>query len=169
MPGIGKILRLVLLYDIHEIDRFPRVQDVASYCRLVKCARESGGKRLGTSGNTIGNAHLTWAFSEAATLCLRANEPGQKYLARLEKKHDKGKALSMLAHKRARAVYDMLKRQTVFDLEQFLHTSRSRAGKPGAELDTKGMRLHRTNSKPTMAASWNADVRLGPLSLSPAR
>ena len=122
MPGIGQILSLVLLDEIHQIDRFPRVQDVASYCRLVKCAKESGGKRLGTSGNKIGNAHLKWAFSEAATLFLRGNEPGQKYLARLEKKHDQGKALSILAHKLARAVYCMLKRKTAFALEPCLRT-----------------------------------------------
>jgi transposase len=122
VPGLGNILSLVLLYEIHQIDRFPRVQDFASYGRLVKCAKESGGKCLGTSGNTIGNAHLKWAFSEAATLFLRGNEPGQKYLARWEKKHDKGKALSILAHKLARAVYVMLKRQTAFDLEPFLCT-----------------------------------------------
>jgi transposase len=132
VPGIGKILSLVLLYEIHQINRFPRVQDFASYCRLVKCAKESGGKRLGTSGNKIGNAHLKWAFSEAATLFLRGNEPGQKYLARLEKRHDKGKALSILAHKLARAVYFMLKRKTAFNLEQFLRTYGSRAGEPGA-------------------------------------
>ena len=122
MPGIGKILSLVLLDEIHQIDRFPRVQDFASSGRLVKCAKESGGKRLGTSGHKIGNAHLTWAFSAAATLFLRGNEPGQKYLARLEKKHDKGTALSILAHKLARAVYCMLKRKTAFDLEQCLRT-----------------------------------------------
>jgi transposase len=104
VPGIGKILSLVLLYEIHDIARFPRVQDFASYGRLVKCAKESAGKRLGTSGKNIGNAHLKWAFSEAATLFLRDNAPGQKYLARLEKKHDKGKALTILAHKLARAV-----------------------------------------------------------------
>jgi transposase len=120
VPGIGKILSLVLLYEIHQIDRFPSVQDFASYCRLVKCAKESGGKRSGTSGKKIGNAHLKWAFSEAAVLFLRNNEPGQKYLARLEKKHDKGKALSILAHKLARAVYYMLKRTTAFDMENFL-------------------------------------------------
>jgi transposase len=120
VPGIGKILGLVLLYEIHDIRRFPRVQDFASYCRLVKCSKESGGKRLGTSGKKIGSAHLKWAFSEAAALFLRNNEPGQKYLARLEKKHDKGKALSILAHKLARAVYYMLKRQTAFDMDIFL-------------------------------------------------
>jgi transposase len=78
VPGIGKILSLVLLYEIHDIARFPRVQDFVSYGRLVKCAKESAGKRLGTSGKKIGNAHRKWAFSEAAALFLRNNEPAQK-------------------------------------------------------------------------------------------
>jgi transposase len=136
VPGIGKILSLVRLYDIHDIDRFPRVQDFVSYGRLVKCAKESAGKRLGTSGKNIGNAHLKWAFAEAAARFLRNNEPGQKYLTRLEKRHDKGKALTILAHKLARAVYDMLKRKTAFDMNICLHTEGSRAGEPGASLDT---------------------------------
>ena len=122
MPGIGKILSLVLLYEMHDIDRFPTVQDFVSSGRLGKCAKEAAGKRLGTSGKKIGNAHLKWAFSEAAALFLRSNPAGQKYLARLEKKHDKGKALTILAHKLARAVYYMLKRHTAFDMDQFLHS-----------------------------------------------
>ena len=114
------MLSLVLLYDIHAIDRFASVQDFVSSCRLVKCAKESAGKRLGTSGKTIGHGHLTGAFSEAATLFLRNNAAGQRYLARVEKTHGKGKALTILAHKLARAVYDMLKRQTAFQMETFL-------------------------------------------------
>jgi transposase len=121
VPGIGKILSLVLLYEIHDITRFPRVQDFVSYCRLVKCAKESAGKRYGTSGTKIGNAYLKWAFSEAAVLFLRNHPAGQKYLARLEKKHGKGKALTVLAHKLARAVYYMLRRDTVFDMQKFLN------------------------------------------------
>jgi transposase len=121
VPGIGEILSLVLLYEIHDIERFPRVQDFVSYCRLVKCAKESAGKRYGTSGTKIGNAYLKWAFSEAAVLFLRHNPAGQKFLAKLEHRHGKGKALTVLAHKLARAVYYMLKRQTVFDMELFLH------------------------------------------------
>jgi transposase len=119
VPGIGKILSLVLLYEIQDIQRFPRVQDFVSYCRLVKCARESAGKRYGISGAKIGNAYLKWAFSEAAVLFLRNNPAGQKYLTRLEKKHGKGKALTVLAHKLARAIYYMLKRETAFDLDKF--------------------------------------------------
>ena len=121
VPGIGKVLSLVLLYEMHDIARFPRVQDFASYCRLVKCAKESAGKRSGTSGSKIGKAHLKWAFSEAAVLFLRDNPAAQTFLTRVEKKHSKGKALTILAYKLARAVYDMLQRQTAFDLETFLH------------------------------------------------
>jgi transposase len=120
VPGIGKILSLVLLYEIHDIPRFPSVQDFVSYGRLVKCAKESAGKRYGTAGNKIGNAYLKWAFSEAAVLFLRDNPAGQKYLTRLEKKHGQGKALTLLAQKLGRAVYYMLKRQKAFDLDKFL-------------------------------------------------
>jgi transposase len=118
VPGIGKILSLTLLYEIHQIDRFPSVQDFASYARLVTCRKESAGKRLGTSGKKIGNAHLKWAFSEAAPLFLRNNPQGQKLLARLEKTHDTGKVLSILAHKLGRAVYFMLKRKVAFAMNR---------------------------------------------------
>jgi transposase len=121
IPGIGKILALVILYEVHDIERFPTVQQFASYARLVKCPKESAGKRYGYSGAKIGNAHLKWAFSEAAVLFLRHNPAGQKILAQLEHRHGKGKALTVLAHKLARAVYYRLKRQTVFDMETFLH------------------------------------------------
>jgi transposase len=121
VPGIGKILSLVLLYEIHDIQRFPSVQDFISYCRLVKCAKESAGKRYGTAGAKIGNAYLKWAFSEAAVLFLRDNPAGQKYLTRLEKKHGQGKALTLLAQKLGRAVYYMLTRQKAFDMHKFLH------------------------------------------------
>src|SRR5215510_9904385 len=121
VPGIGEILSLVLLYEIHDIERFPRVQEFVSYCRLVKCRKEFAGKRYGTSGTKIGQAYLKWAFSEAAVLCLRHNPPGQKWLVRLEKKHGKGKALTVHAHKLARTVYYMLKPQTAFNMEMFLH------------------------------------------------
>jgi len=119
IPGIGKILSLILLYEIHDINRFPRVQDFVSYCRLVKCTRESGGKKSGAKNSKIGNAHLKWAFSEAACLFLRGNEQAQLYHNRLVSKHGKGKALSIIAHKIGRAVYFMLKRKEPFSMDTF--------------------------------------------------
>jgi transposase len=120
VPGIGRILGLVILYEIENINRFPRVQDFVSYSRLVKCAKESNGKKYGSSGSKIGNAHLKWAFSEASVLFLKGNDPAKRYLDRLTNKHGKGKALSILAHKLGRAVYFMLKNKEAFNQNKFL-------------------------------------------------
>ncbi len=120
IPGIGKILGLVILYEIENIQRFKTVQDFASYARLVKCSHESNGKKYGTAGGKIGNGHLKWAFSEATIIFLRGNEPVKKYLERMARKHGKGKALSILSHKLGRAVYFMLKNKEPFDHEKFM-------------------------------------------------
>jgi transposase len=143
VPGIGKILSLLRLDEIHQIDRFPRVEDFASSGRLVTCAKTSAGNRSRTSGTNIGQAHLTWAFSEAAVLCLRDPPAGQKFLARLENKQSQGKALTILAHQWARAVYDRLKQKTAFDLHQFLNGSGRSVGELDASLDDHGKTLTR--------------------------
>jgi transposase len=87
VPGIGKLLSLVLLYELDDINRFPRVQEFASYGRLVKGAKGSNGTRAGSPGAKIGKAHLKGAVSEAAVLSLRDHPAGQPLLARFEKKH----------------------------------------------------------------------------------
>jgi len=124
VPGIGKILALTILYEIHDIARFPRVQDFLSYARLVKCEHSSAGKKLGSGGAKIGNVHLKWAFSEAAVFFLRKNPAGQKHLRRLAGRHGKAKALSILAARLGRAVYFMLRKERAFDLERFLAQGR---------------------------------------------
>jgi transposase len=120
VPGIGKITALTIALEVDTITRFETRQQFCSYSRLVKCSRESAGKRYGEGGAKIGNPYLKWAFSEAAVHSSRLSEPIGCYLARLEKKHGKGKAKSLLAHRLGRAVYYMLLRNTVFDLVKFL-------------------------------------------------
>jgi len=122
VPGIGDILSLVILFEIDDIQRFPRVQDFVSYCRLVKCKHESAGKVYGSGGGKIGNAFLKWAFSEAAVLFLRKNPEAQKWLEKKANQFNKAKALTILAHKLGRAVYFMLQRKTVFDQQRFLNS-----------------------------------------------
>lgn len=114
VPGSGEILSLVLLDAIPDRQRFPRVPECVSDGRLVTCAKESAGKRYGTSGTKIGKASRPWAVSPAAVLCLRTHPAGQQYLARVENTQGKGKALTGLAPKLARAVSPMLKRKTAF-------------------------------------------------------
>jgi transposase len=127
-PGVGKICALVMRYARHDIHRFPRGQDLVSYGCLVQGAKASTGTRYGPCGQKIGKADLTWAFSAAAVLCLRHNPAGQTVLAKLEHRHGRGKALTVLAHKRARAVYDLRQRQTGFARGTFRQRSREQRG-----------------------------------------
>jgi transposase len=73
------VLALILLYELHDVRRFDRVGQFLSYARLVRCAHESAGKQKGTGGRKIGNAHLRWAFGEAACLFLRASERAKRW------------------------------------------------------------------------------------------
>ena len=86
----------------------------------MKCSHESAGKKTTGRGNKIGNAHLKWAFSEAALLMLRERPGAKSFVARLEKKHGKSKAISILAARLGRTVYWMLKRKESFDEARFL-------------------------------------------------
>jgi len=119
VPGIGAILALVILYEVEDIARFPSVQQFCSYARLVKCPKESAGKRYGFSGSRIGNAHLKWAFAEATVLFMRESERAKRYVARMARKHGKGKAISILSHKLGRAVYAILRKKDSFDEKYF--------------------------------------------------
>ena len=73
---------LILLYEVHDIRRFEDEGRFLSYARLVGGMRESAGKKLGTGGRKIGNAHLKWAFSEATCLLIRSLPKAKTWLAR---------------------------------------------------------------------------------------
>ena len=118
--GIGNVIGLTLLYEIHDIHRFDSLGGFLSYCRLIKCIKTSDNKPKGSGKRKQGNHHLKWAFSEAAALFLRANPEGQKLHSRLVKKHGKAKALGILSAKLARSVYYMLHRNTPFDMDRFI-------------------------------------------------
>ena len=117
IPGVGKILALVLLYEIHDIGRFPSVGAFLSYCRLVRPKHESAGKSKGAAkgAKKIGNGHLRWAFGEAICLWLRESDRAKAWMKRREKKSGKAKAMGILAAKLARATYHLLRKKDTFD------------------------------------------------------
>jgi transposase len=119
IPGVGKVLALVLLYEIHDIARFDSEGQFLSYARLVRCAHESAGKQLGSGGRKIGNAHLRWAFAEAACLFLRQSERAKKWQEKQLKKRDEGRVLAILAARLARAVYHLWRKEEAFDETRF--------------------------------------------------
>ena len=120
VPGIGEVLALVLLYEIHDIRRFDTVGRFLSYCRLVRPKHESCGKTSRGPGGKFGNAHLKWAFGEATVLMIRELPWAKRFIDRqLTKKVAKAKALNMLAKKLARTVHFILRRREPFDVTRF--------------------------------------------------
>jgi len=113
---------VIILYEVHDIKRFPSVQDFSSYARLVRPVKESAGKWAGTSNKKIGNHHLKYAIKEASILMLRASPEAKKYVTKLEKRYKKGKALGIFAHKLGRAIYFMLKNEEAFNVKQFFNS-----------------------------------------------
>lgn len=120
IPGVGRILAMTMLYEIHTIKRFASVGQFLSYCRLVRGSHTSAGKTYGSPGKKIGNAHLKWAFSEAVPLIKRCEPDAKAFSDRIEKKHGAARANSYLAVKLGRAVYYMLKRKEAFELHRML-------------------------------------------------
>ena len=119
VPGIGPILGLTRLDEIDTIGRFPEPGHFLSYARLVRCAHESAGKVKGSGGKKIGNAHLKWAFSEAACLMLRSCLPVKAWMQRQAKKKGKRKALGILEAKIGRTVYHLWRKAVPFDVKRF--------------------------------------------------
>lgn len=116
IPGINSILGLVMLYEVGDIRRFPKVQDFISYCRLVK----SGRKVRGNDSSRHGNVHLNRAFVDAIALLVKGSNPILAVEQQLADKYGKGKAMGILTHRLGRTVYSMLKNQVPFDTERFL-------------------------------------------------
>lgn len=153
VPGIGDVLALVMLYEIGDITRFASAGDFLSYCRLVPGKHESAGKQYGSPGRKQGNPHLKWVFSEAVTLMLRDGTLIKSVFAKWEKRHGKGKALSILAARLGRAVYLLLRRGDVFDEAKFLQLSSDEAQTRLATIPAgRSRRAKKNTSKKTTPA-----------------
>ena len=123
VPGIGKVLALAILYEIHDMRRFARVQEFASYARARE-VREGVGREAARHLRQQDRQRASQVdlLLEAAVLFVRHSEPGKELLARLETRHGKGKALTVLAHKLGRAAYYLLLRGKAFEIERFVAT-----------------------------------------------
>jgi transposase len=153
IPGVGPILALVVLYEMHQVERFDHVGQFLSFARLAPCEHESAGKKLGSGGKKIGNAHLRWAFGEAACLFLRGSERAKQWKQKQEKKHGSAKALAILAARLARTVYHMLRKQEAFDEERFWNgqAQSTRSGKPAADAPSKPAARPVSQTRPAAA------------------
>ncbi len=124
IPGIGDVLGLTILYEMHNLKRFPRCQNFMSYARLVSCDPTSNDKKVGKPHRKIGNPYLKWAFSEAAVHMSRVNPEIHAYVELLKKRYGSAGAWSRLSQKIGRTVYYMLKNKEPFSMERFMKNSK---------------------------------------------
>lgn len=118
VPGIGKVLAMVILLETGNITRFADVGHFASYARCVDSLRISNGKKKGEGNSKNGNKYLSWAFVEAAHFAARFCPEAKKFYAKKLSKTNGAVATKALAHKLARACYHMLKTGQAFDVKR---------------------------------------------------
>jgi len=118
VPGIGEVLAIVIMLETGDITRFAAVGNFASYARCVDSARYSNGKKKGEGNTKNGNAHLVWAFIEAANFTRRFSAEAKRFFERKTARTNKVIATKALAHKLARASYHMLKERQPFDVKR---------------------------------------------------
>jgi transposase len=109
VPGIGKILGMVILLESGEFNRFASAGNYASYCRAVKSLRSSNGKKKGENNRKNGNPYLAWAYIEAATFAARYSARIQAWYERKKKRRNVAVAKKALACKLAKAVWHVMK------------------------------------------------------------
>ena len=105
LHAAGPPLGLVMLYEADATRRFARVGNVLSYPRPVTGTRERAGEVTGVGGRKIGNAHVEWASSEAASLMVRGGPAAKAWMPRQSKTRGVEKAPAVLDAKIGRTAY----------------------------------------------------------------
>jgi len=60
VTGVGDMLALSILYETHDINRFPSAGNYSSYCRVIRAQRTSAGKNQYGGNPKMGNPYLKW-------------------------------------------------------------------------------------------------------------
>jgi transposase len=120
LPGVGKILALVMMLETGPVARFASAGHYVSYCRGVKSERLSNEHKKGENNRKCGNRYLDWAFVAAANFAIRHYPEVRRWYQR--KLHRCGGkaviALKAVAAKLAKAAYYLLKNDEPFQMKR---------------------------------------------------
>jgi transposase len=119
IPGLGKALSAIVLYETGDVSRFSSARHYSSYCRLVPGTADSGGHSKPGRGAKQGNPHLKAAFTQAAQCAVR-HYPGLRNFYERQAGRHPGRgsrliATDILGHRLAQAAYHILKEGTDYD------------------------------------------------------
>jgi transposase len=115
LPGIGRILALIVSMETGPISRFATAGQYASYCRCVQAERESNGKSKGENNRKCGNKYLAWAWVEAAHFARRSDAACRKFYERKKAQTNTRVATKALACKLAKAAWHVMHDQVSYD------------------------------------------------------
>ena len=116
LPGIGALLAAVLAFEIGDVKRFGRAEQLASYAGTTPRVYASGGRvRHGQLRSDV-NRYLKWGFSEAAnSVAVNHKRFPQRHVSklywRLREKKGHAKAIGAVARHLAEAAYYVLSRE----------------------------------------------------------
>lgn len=114
VPGIGITLAFTIYLEVDGINRFPSINRLYSYCRLVPGASNSNRVNKHKSSKD-GNKYLKMAFMEASVrACQHYKEVKSFYQSKARKKH-KNIARALVAQELAKICYHVLSKKTDFD------------------------------------------------------
>jgi transposase len=115
LPGVGKILAIVMALEIGTVDRFPSAPHLASYAAAVPRIHSTGGRTYYGRVRPDVNRYLKWALIEAANVIVLhqdrlADRHVVKLYQRVRMKKGHPKAVVAVARHLAEASYWILKR-----------------------------------------------------------
>jgi transposase len=119
MPGVGKILSIVIALEIGDVNRFPSPQHLASYAGTVPRIKSSGGRSVYGKTRSDVNRYLKWALVEAANVAVLnqarwSDRHVVRLFQRIRQRKGHAKAVVAVARHLAEAAYCMLKREEVY-------------------------------------------------------
>ena len=131
LPGVGRILAMVIWLESGDLSRFASAGHFTSYCRGAKAARWSNNKKKAEGNTRNGNRYLSWAFIEAAAFAIRYDEAARRWYQR---KLTRCGGLSVLARKAlaaklAKAAWHVMAQGERFETEK-LFGSRACGDRP---------------------------------------
>ena len=118
IPGIGKLLALLLAVEIGDIKRFPNDRAFASYAGLVPSVSSSGDKTHLGETSQKSNPYIRWALAEAVSHVVKKDPVYKAFYDKLESKRGKSKARVAIMHKLIRAIFVMLTKKEKFKIQQ---------------------------------------------------
>ena len=119
IPGVGPILALVMLYEIHDIRRFPEVGHLPVLRPAGPLRPRVGGQEEERRREEDRQRPFEVGLLRGDVSVSSRQRAGQGVAGAREKKRGKARALGAFAARLGRAVYHMLRKKEAFDVTRF--------------------------------------------------